>query len=182
MTSTDEGGDSANSGSDMLARYQQAVREGVQVQPGDTDEQIQQKLRAYNDAVHFTAGTEWAETGNLVSGAEGSAPAPARGGGHYAIDPNELDGLITQWQDLVHKLENDSVHIERIANAGPPANDTEASAPQAKAIASFGERMHDRNQKMLQYAQEYVDALKKTQQAYQHQEHNTQTTLNQQAR
>lgn len=181
MTSADEGGNSANSGSDMLARYQQAVREGVQVQPGDTDEQIQHKLRAYNDAVHFVAGTEWAETGNLISDAEGSAPAPPRGGGHYAIDPNELNGLITQWQSLVDDLQDDQKHIQQIQRAGPAAHDTEASAPQAEAIASFGNRMHDRNQNMLQYANNYLEALKKTQETYQYQEHSSQDNLNKQA-
>jgi len=112
----------------------------------------------------------------------GAAQPTSGGTGHYEIDPDALNDIINQWQQLAHELQKDLDSIESIRQAGPPANDTVASAPQAKAIAQFGQRMHDRNTTMLNYTNNYIAGLKRAQAQYQQQESETQSNLNQQAR
>lgn len=161
---------------EQLKYFEHVVATGGDIKPGDSDEVIQQKLAAYNTALRRL---------HDLNGGDGPlqyAQVPSGGyGGHYEIDPDELDGIIKEWQDIVSGLKKDEADIQFIRQVLPPAPDKPASKAQAHALSKFGERMHHRNEEMSRYASMYLQNLEETRKQYQAQEQYGRDAMHRQA-
>ncbi|MCR6482143.1 hypothetical protein M8542_04920 [Amycolatopsis sp. OK19-0408] len=93
---------------------------------------------------------------------ENSAPVYGGGkGGQFKMDPEELSGVIGQWEDLLDQIVHDGQLIERMRGnpALAPGRDSVSDNYAGKTVESLG-ALQKQNESMRKYAQDYIKKLK----------------------
>jgi hypothetical protein len=90
-----------------------------------------------------------------------SSPATASGGaagGGFEFDPEKIDGVIRQWQDLQTDLKNDAVDAKSMAGIKAPGKEF-ASGDFEKSANPSGKAFLEQNARMQDYVKKYIEAL-----------------------
>jgi hypothetical protein len=94
------------------------------------------------------------------------------GPGSYQFDPEAVSSLITKWEALYDEILKDGKDLAHARDSiSPPSLDTPAGKQTDDARTSISAALSDNNQK-AQYAQNYIDALRKANGTYVRQEDN----------
>lgn len=91
----------------------------------------------------------------------------------YKFSPQQIEEQIKTCDDLINDIGNDVPEIIKMVNAGPPAPDTVASVPQAKAVSEAGKNLLERNRRQIAFLQDWKQKLEASKQAVMEQEHVT---------
>jgi hypothetical protein len=90
-----------------------------------------------------------------------SSPATGSGtaaGGGYEFDPEKIDDVIRQWQDLQTDLRSDESDARAMASVKAPGKEF-ASGDFAKSANPSGKAFLEQNARMQDYVKKYIDAL-----------------------
>jgi len=101
--------------------------------------------------------------------------APGSGGG-FMFAPEEIDGVIARWEDLLERLVADRADIERLGDVRPPGKEF-ASGDFAEAGRTSGMTLGDQNQRMIDYVEKYIQALMSAKNAIVAQDENAQADI-----
>jgi hypothetical protein len=96
--------------------------------------------------------------GNISMAAPSAGPGGAGGGGGYEFDPEKIDDVIRQWQDLQTDLKADEMDARMMASVKAPGKEF-ASGDFAKSANPSGKAFLEQNARMQDYVKKYVDAL-----------------------
>jgi hypothetical protein len=80
--------------------------------------------------------------------------------GGYKFSPEEVGGVIAEWQKLLDDLRNDEKLAERVAGVSAPGAEF-ASGKFLSAAGPSGQTLLTQHQRMVIYVQHYIDALNK---------------------
>jgi hypothetical protein len=97
-------------------------------------------------------------------------------GGGYKFSAEEVGGVITQWEELLHDLTGDLSLAQSIAAVAAPGAEF-ASSDFIKAAGPSGQTLLTQHQRMVTYVQNYIDALKKASGQTQQAEHDAQQAI-----
>ncbi|HEX4226554.1 MAG TPA: PE domain-containing protein [Pseudonocardiaceae bacterium] len=113
-----------------------------------------------NDALFAAGGIAGlvAEIENLITESQNGLQVQSGGGGGYQFTPSELESVLGQWQQLQATLQDAQTSVENMTDVQPPATDT-ASQTATSAASRSGQAYQDHLNAMVQYSQEYVQAL-----------------------
>ncbi|WP_298179551.1 hypothetical protein [Saccharomonospora sp.] len=87
------------------------------------------------------------------------AGAPAPSGGGYKFSREEIDQVIAEWEDLYASLTHDYQRAQDMALVRPPGAEPASEDFTAYANPS-GKAFMQATQKMMDYVQKYIDALR----------------------
>jgi hypothetical protein len=90
-----------------------------------------------------------------------SSPATASGStsaGGFEFDPDKIDEVIRQWQDLQTDLQQDENDARAMASVKAPGKEF-ASGDFEKSANPSGKAFLEQNARMQDYVKKYVDAL-----------------------
>jgi hypothetical protein len=90
-----------------------------------------------------------------------SSPATGSGGtsaGGFEFDPDKIDDVIRQWQDLQTELQQDENDARAMASVKAPGKEF-ASADFEKSANPSGKAFLEQNGRMQDYVKKYLDAL-----------------------
>jgi methyl-accepting chemotaxis protein len=112
-------------------------------------------------------------------------PAPIQVGsngssGGYKFDPDQVQGVITQWQKLLDDLKDDVKHATRVADVKAPGLEFASSDFIKQAAAPSGNTLLEQHRRMVQYVQNYIEALQKASGQIQQSEDDAQQAAGQQ--
>jgi hypothetical protein len=93
---------------------------------------------------------------SMSSPATGSGAGAAGGG--YEFDPEKIDDVIRQWEDLQRDLKADEMDARMMASVTAPGKEF-ASGDFAKSANPSGKAFFEQNARMQDYVKKYVDAL-----------------------
>lgn len=93
-------------------------------------------------------------------------PAPIKVGGNgtaggYEFSPDEVRAVISKWKELRDDLQTDLSNANTIAEVRPPGKEFASGDFINKAAKSSGETLQLQHQRMVDYVQNYIDALEK---------------------
>jgi hypothetical protein len=95
-----------------------------------------------------------------------SAPVYGGGGqgGQFQMDPEELNAVIGQWEDVLDKIVDDGAKIQDLlmVSGAAPGNDP-ASGSFASTSSDSIFALYNQNASMRTYAQDYIKKLKEAQ-------------------
>ncbi|EHR63949.1 hypothetical protein [Saccharomonospora cyanea] len=94
---------------------------------------------------------------SVAAPAVAGAPAPSSGG--YKFSREEIDDVIRQWEDLHGKLNDDYRRAQDMALVRPPGAEPASEDFTACANPS-GRAFLQATQKMMDYVQKYIEALR----------------------
>jgi hypothetical protein len=97
-------------------------------------------------------------------------------GGGYKFSAEEVGGVITQWEDLLHELTGDLSLARRVAGVAAPGAEF-ASGKFISAAGPSGQTLLTQHLRMVTYVQNYIDALKKASGQTQEAEHDAQQAI-----
>lgn len=81
------------------------------------------------------------------------------GGGSFKMDPQELETVISHWEDLLDKLTADGLKIERVADSlRAPAQDTASGGYVSSGLDSIL-ALKTQNDSMMDYVKNYIKKL-----------------------
>ena len=97
--------------------------------------------------------------------AEVPPPAPIQVGGYgpaggYKFSSDEVDSVITKWQDLLDNLNTDLKHARTIAGVRRPADEPASNDFIDKGANPSGTTLLDQHDRMVQYVNNFITALK----------------------
>ena len=97
----------------------------------------------------------------------------------YGYSADEVHGVVTQWEDLLHDLRSDLALAHRVAGVTAPGKEF-ASGHFIQAAGPSGQTLLTQHQRMVTYVQNYIDALNKASGQTQQAEDNAQQAIAQQ--
>jgi hypothetical protein len=97
-------------------------------------------------------------------------------GGGYKFSADEVHGVVTQWEDLLHDLRSDLALAHRVAGVTAPGKEF-ASGHFIQAAGPSGQTLLTQHQRMVTYVQNYIDALNKASGQTQQAEDNAQQAI-----
>ncbi|OLT43204.1 hypothetical protein BJF85_02815 [Saccharomonospora sp. CUA-673] len=97
-------------------------------------------------------------SGAAVGSFIAEANASGNGGG-YRFDPEEIDNVIRQWEQLRDDLEKDLIQVEKVANVDKPAEEP-ASTMFVGSAGQSGQALLEQTNAMINHCNEYIKALK----------------------
>lgn len=109
------------------------------------------------------AGMAGGAVGQVQSVFGGSVMGAAKsmiGGGGFEFSPEELEGVIKEWEDLLEELQDDSQELGRIKIAATPPAEDVASVGFVNAVVDGLNEAHESNQSMVAYVEDYIAKLK----------------------
>lgn len=93
--------------------------------------------------------------GEFAKKAAGSAA-----GGGYSFSPEEIDAVLSQWQQLHDDLQSDLDDANKIAGVQAPGNEP-ASNTFVGSANPAGQALVQQTQSMLEHTRQYIEALKR---------------------
>lgn len=101
---------------------------------------------------------------SMAANAAGSAAGKGGGGGGggagYTFSPEQLDDVIRDWEDLREDLLKDRREADKLANVRGPGSEF-ASGDFEQAARPSGQKQLEQTERMIAYAEKYIEALKK---------------------
>lgn len=93
-------------------------------------------------------------------------PAPIQVGnngpsGGYHFEPDQVQGVINKWQELLVDLKNDRDWARAVADSGAPGNEFASAAFVHNGAAPSGHTLLEQHQRMVTYVENYIKALQK---------------------
>lgn len=93
-------------------------------------------------------------------------PAPIQVGnngssGGYKFDPDQVQSVINDWQSLLDELRQDSNQAQRLAYTQSPASDPASNQFMNGGMTPSTQTLVEQQNRMIQYAQNYIEALQK---------------------
>lgn len=93
-------------------------------------------------------------------------PAPIQVGnngaaGGYKFDPDQVQGVINQWQTLLDNINDDIKNAELIAKVKAPGQEFASSQFIQQGAGPSGDTLLQQHQRMREYVMNYIDALQK---------------------
>ncbi|GLY67489.1 hypothetical protein [Amycolatopsis taiwanensis] len=93
-------------------------------------------------------------------------PAPIQVGnngspGGYHFEPDQVQSVITKWQNLLQDLEQDRLDAHQIALIQAPAPDPASNQFTDNGALPSGRTLLEQTDRMIQYVQNYIEALQK---------------------
>ena len=94
------------------------------------------------------------------------APAPIQVGnngspGGYKFDPDQVQGIITKWQNLLVDLKGDLFNANFVSLAGPPGNEFASADFIDNGADPSSKTLLEQHQRMITYVENYIAALQK---------------------
>lgn len=86
--------------------------------------------------------------------------ASSAAGGGYSFSPEEIDAVLSQWEQLRDDLQNDVDEANKIAGVQAPGNEP-ASNTFVGSANPAGQALLQQTMSMLKHTQQYIEALKK---------------------
>ena len=102
----------------------------------------------------------------------------ASGPGGYKFDAETIAAKITQWEQVRDAIRDDGNNLQRAALAVTPPSGDQPAQQQADATRKSINACADHNVKMQQYAQTYIDQLRKANGTYVQHEESASSGLN----
>ena len=93
------------------------------------------------------------------------APAPIQVDGYgpaggYKFSADEVDSVITKWEDLLTNLKDDLLNARTIAGVKRPADEPASNDFIDKGANPSGQTLLEQHQRMSDYVANYITALK----------------------
>ncbi|WP_197319582.1 hypothetical protein [Saccharomonospora sp. NB11] len=104
------------------------------------------------------------------------APAPSSGG--YRFSREEIDSVISQWEDLHSNLLDDYRQAEGMARVRPPGSEP-ASQDFTSSANPSGQAFAEATMRMIKYVEKYIEALRNARDGITTREEQTEDTVNQ---
>ncbi|WP_158880629.1 hypothetical protein [Amycolatopsis anabasis] len=134
--------------------------------PNKTEEDIRRQAREAREGemrrVDQGPPSPWEVFGNDTEGPKGMSG----GSVGYKFDPETTAKKITEWEQLRSAIESDALKLQTAANVVKPPSGDMPAHQQVEATRSSILAALDHNRKMWQYAQAYIDALRKSNGTY----------------
>ncbi|GAB3509183.1 hypothetical protein [Amycolatopsis cihanbeyliensis] len=94
------------------------------------------------------------------------APAPIQVGnngasGGYKFTPEEVDGVIAKWRQLLEDLRSDEREAWRVAHVQPPGREFASGDFVDQGANPSGKTLLEQHQRMIEYVESYIEALEK---------------------
>ncbi len=99
--------------------------------------------------------------------------------GGYKFDADQVDSVIKQWEDLVTDLLADKQMAEQVANVRPPSDEVASNRFVHDGAGPSGRSLLEENKKMVDYATNYLTALRAAKNKISVEEQKHQQTLKQ---
>ncbi|WP_027941588.1 hypothetical protein [Amycolatopsis taiwanensis] len=81
--------------------------------------------------------------------------------GGYYFEPDRVQSVIAKWQDLLHDLQSDRNEAQLIAEVRAPAPDPASNQFTDNGTLPSGRTLLEQTDRMIQYVQNYIEALQK---------------------
>ncbi|SEP54146.1 hypothetical protein [Amycolatopsis saalfeldensis] len=81
-------------------------------------------------------------------------------GGGYKFSEGEVDGVIKQWEDMLHDCQDDLTKARLIANVTPPGDEPASHNFVETGANPSGQSLLDQNQAMVDYVNNFLTALR----------------------
>jgi hypothetical protein len=81
--------------------------------------------------------------------------------GGYHFEPDQVQGVIAKWQNLLSDLQQDHIDAQFIAGVQAPAPDPASSQFTDNGALPSGRTLLEQTDRMIQYVQNYIEALQK---------------------
>jgi hypothetical protein len=101
--------------------------------------------------------------------------------GGYHFEPDQVQGVITKWQNLLDDLKQDHIDAQQIATVRAPAPDPASNQFTDNGALPSGQTLVEQTDRMIQYVQNYIDALQKASGKIQQADADAQQAVNQSA-
>jgi hypothetical protein len=108
------------------------------------------------------------QSGNYVADTLTSVPDPppiqvGNNGspGGYKFEPDEVQGVINKWQELLLDLKNDVISAQQVAEVGPPGKEFASAAFVTNGATPSGQTLLEQHKRMVTYVENYIRALQK---------------------
>ena len=148
----------------MLGTGQATDGTPTEVTEAEAKARLAEEIRAFNARFNpFGDGSATATT--TMNGGGGS-------GGGYRFDAETIKSKITQWEQLLDELIRDGLKLQALPDQLVAPSADKPAVNQLEASRRSLNAARDHNSRMQQYAQAYIDALKKANGTYvQHDQH-----------
>jgi hypothetical protein len=133
--------------------------------------EAEQKRVADGPPSTFDQLAQW--TTDASTGGTGGGGGP----GSFQFSPEAISTLISQWEALYEEIRADGVTLRRAADGLLPPSPDQPATQQAQAAAISIAAAESDNLKKAQYAQNYIDALKKANGTYVQHEDDASTSI-----
>jgi hypothetical protein len=81
--------------------------------------------------------------------------------GGYHFEPDEVQGVINKWQELLADLKNDVASAEQVAEVRPPGAEVASAAFVDNGATPSGQTLLEQHKRMVRYVENYIRALQK---------------------
>ncbi|OXM73307.1 MULTISPECIES: hypothetical protein [Amycolatopsis] len=95
------------------------------------------------------------------------------GGAGYRFDPDQIAALIPKWEELLHGLDDDFQNLQLAWGSATAPSPDQPAAQNALATRSSIEAAMNHNRRMVSYASDWINALKRANGSYVEQEQHT---------
>jgi hypothetical protein len=85
----------------------------------------------------------------------GSGGAP----GGYKFEPDQVDAVLKQWQDLYEELQKDISHARKVAHVTAPGQEFASRLFVESGAQASGDTLLDQHERMKSYVLNYIHAL-----------------------
>lgn len=102
--------------------------------------------------------------------------------GGYHFEPDQVQGVINKWQQLLVDLKNDVISAQEVATIGPPGSEFASAAFVKNGATPSGQTLLEQHKRMVKYVENYIKALQKASGQIQQTEQDTQQAAAQQGK
>lgn len=81
--------------------------------------------------------------------------------GGYYFEPDQVQSVINKWQSLLADLKQDHFNAQYVADVTPPASDPASNQFVDNGANPSGRTLLEQNNRMIEYVQNYIEALQK---------------------
>ncbi|HKS45284.1 MAG TPA: hypothetical protein VJT49_09235 [Amycolatopsis sp.] len=128
-------------------------------------------------------------SGNYVTDSLTTVPPPAPiqvgnngSAGGYKFEPDQVQGVINKWQNLLIDLQGDLRNADLVASVQPPGKEFASGDFIQKGAGPSGDTLRQQHERMVTYVQNYIAALQKASGRIQQSEQDAQQAAAQQGK